>query len=103
MAATDLPAQLEYQSRIEEFHGRLREFYYTYLFAKRPFAAADYSKAPHFSPSVSAGSVDVLSLAALALLASLASLLAWLSMLRAQRPREHRVHPVSETLRASSV
>jgi ABC-2 type transport system permease protein len=80
MAATDLPAQLEYQSRIEGFHDGLREFYYAYLFEKRPFAAADYSKAPRFSPSVPAGTVDILSLTALALLALLASVLAWFAV-----------------------
>jgi ABC-2 type transport system permease protein len=90
MAATDLPAQLEYQSRIEGFHDRLREFYYAYLFGKRPFIAADYSKAPLFSPRVPAGTVDVLSLTTLALLASLASVLAWCSVRRAHRPREHQ-------------
>jgi ABC-2 type transport system permease protein len=80
MAATDLPAQLEYQSRIEGFHDGLREFYYAYLFEKRPFAAADYSQAPRFSPSVPAGTVDILSLTALALLALLASVLAWFAV-----------------------
>ena len=46
LARTDLQAQLDYQRRIEDFHRRLREFYYSYLFYDRPFGAADFEAAP---------------------------------------------------------
>ena len=46
LAETDLRAQLTYQDRIHDFHRRLREFYYTYLFDDRPFGEADFAAAP---------------------------------------------------------
>ena len=46
IARTDLRAQLAYQDRIRAFHRRLREFYYGYLFYDRPFASADFARAP---------------------------------------------------------
>jgi ABC-2 type transport system permease protein len=48
MAATDLAAQLAYQDRIRDFHRRLREFYYGYLFTDRPFGKDDFTRAPRF-------------------------------------------------------
>lgn len=48
LAQTDLAAQLAYQDRVRDFHRRLRNFYYTYLFRDRPFARADFAKAPRF-------------------------------------------------------
>ncbi|WP_347303658.1 DUF3526 domain-containing protein [Croceibacterium sp. TMG7-5b_MA50] len=48
LAETDLAAQLAYQDRIRAFHGRLRRFYYDYLFSDRPFGEADYARAPRF-------------------------------------------------------
>lgn len=48
LAETDLSAQLAYQDRIRDFHRRLREFYYAYLFTDRPFAKADFASAPKF-------------------------------------------------------
>ncbi len=48
VAATDLQAQLAYQDRIRDFHRRLREFYYGYLFTDRPFGKADFARAPVF-------------------------------------------------------
>ncbi len=48
LAQTDLAAQLAYQDRIRDFHRRLREFYYGYMFYDRPFAKADFAKAPEF-------------------------------------------------------
>ncbi|MHA6723184.1 DUF3526 domain-containing protein [Sphingomonas sp. RS2018] len=50
LADTDLHAQLAYRDRIRAFHRSLRQFYYGYLFADRPFAAADFAKAPRFAP-----------------------------------------------------
>lgn len=95
MTATDLPAQLEYQSRIQAFHDQLRAFYYPYLFGKRPVVEADYRKAPRFAPQAAAGTIDVLSLAALVLFAGLASALALLSMRRAHgmQPRRRGAEP----------
>jgi len=48
LAQTDLAAQLAYQDRIRAFHRRLRTFYYGYLFRDRPFAKADFARAPRF-------------------------------------------------------
>ncbi|MEJ8631470.1 DUF3526 domain-containing protein [Sphingomonas sp. I4] len=48
LADTDLAAQLAYQDRIRAFHHRLRDFYYAYIFRDRPFARADFAKAPRF-------------------------------------------------------
>ncbi|SEJ43209.1 ABC-2 type transport system permease protein [Sphingomonas sp. OV641] len=48
LADTDLTAQLAYQDRIRNFHRRLREFYYGYLFTDRPFGKEDFDRAPVF-------------------------------------------------------
>ncbi|MFD1033101.1 ABC transporter permease [Sphingomonas hankookensis] len=48
LAHTDLAAQLAYQDRIRDFHRRLRQFYYGYLFRDRPFAKADFARSPTF-------------------------------------------------------
>ncbi|MFC3581875.1 DUF3526 domain-containing protein [Sphingomonas hylomeconis] len=48
LAGSDLAAQLAYQDRIRAFHARLRAFYYGYLFRDRPFAKADFDRAPRF-------------------------------------------------------
>lgn len=48
LARTDLQAQLAYQDDIRAYHERLRAFYYSYLFHDRPFAAADFGRAPTF-------------------------------------------------------
>ncbi|MDZ3832809.1 MAG: DUF3526 domain-containing protein [Sphingopyxis sp.] len=48
MADTDLAAQLAYQDRVRAYHRTLREFYYGYLFRDRPFAKADFARAPRF-------------------------------------------------------
>ena len=49
LADTDLTAQLAYQDRIRDFHRRLREFYYGYLFTDRPFGKEDFGRAPVFT------------------------------------------------------
>lgn len=51
LARTDLAAQLTYQDRIRDFHRRLREFYYDYIFRDRPFGREDFMKAPTFAAS----------------------------------------------------
>jgi len=48
LADTDLPAQLAYQHRIEDFHGDIRTFYYPYVFNERPFGATDFAKRPMY-------------------------------------------------------
>ncbi len=48
LADTDLAAQLAYQDRIRDFHRRLRQFYYNYLFHDLPFTKADFSRSPTF-------------------------------------------------------
>jgi ABC-2 type transport system permease protein len=45
-ARTDLRAQLAYQDRVQDFHRRLREFYYGYMFYDGPFGDADFAAAP---------------------------------------------------------
>jgi ABC-2 type transport system permease protein len=48
LADTDLRAQLAYQDRVRRYHGKLRAFYYAYLFHDRPFDKADFARAPRF-------------------------------------------------------
>ncbi|MCC2980941.1 DUF3526 domain-containing protein [Sphingomonas sp. IC4-52] len=48
LAKTDLTAQIAYQDRIRDFHRRLREFYYTFLFNDYPFGKEDFARAPVF-------------------------------------------------------
>jgi ABC-2 type transport system permease protein len=48
LAHTDLAAQLAYQDRIRDFHHRLRDFYYGYMFRDRPFGKEDFPRAPVF-------------------------------------------------------
>lgn len=48
MARTDLTAQLAYRDQIRDYHRRLREFYYGYMFRDRPFGKADFDHAPRF-------------------------------------------------------
>ena len=54
LAHTDLAAQLAYQDRIRTFHRRLRHFYYDYMFRDRPFAKADFARAPTFGDATGA-------------------------------------------------
>lgn len=49
-AATDLPAQLDFQDRTAAFHAQVRRFYYPYLFNERPFGTADFAQQPVFTP-----------------------------------------------------
>jgi ABC-2 type transport system permease protein len=48
MARTDLAAQLAYRDHIRDYHRRLREFYYGYIFRDRPFGKDDFDHAPRF-------------------------------------------------------
>ena len=55
LADTDRVAQLSYQHAIAEFHGRLRRFFYPYLFEDRPFTRSDFDRLPRFSPRAGTG------------------------------------------------
>jgi len=48
LARTDLTAQLAYQDRVRDYHRRLRNFYYSYLFRDRPFGKADFARVPRY-------------------------------------------------------
>ncbi|TIX51672.1 DUF3526 domain-containing protein [Alteraurantiacibacter aquimixticola] len=48
-AETDLRAQLTYQDRIRDYHGRLREFYYPFIFNEQEFSRQDFARAPLWS------------------------------------------------------
>ena len=74
-AATDLPAQLKQQDAVQEFHTRLRTFYYPYLFADKPFGVGDLAAMPRFNaPQIVARNTDgpLLALVAIGVLALLA-------------------------------
>jgi ABC-2 type transport system permease protein len=75
LAQTDLEAQLAYQDAIANFHGRLRAFYYPYLFDELKFGEADFAAQPRFEPAPQASAVPAAPLAGLALMA-LAALVA---------------------------
>lgn len=85
MAGTDLPAQLAYQDRIADFHRRIREFYYPYLFRDRPFGSADYARRPVFDGAATRPDYPAAGIAALSALALLV-LLAGLRTLGRLRP-----------------
>ena len=69
LAHTDLEAQLAYQDAIADYHGRLRAFYYRYLFDDVPFAAPDFAAQPRFEPAPKALAIPAAPLAGLALVA----------------------------------
>ena len=46
LAQTDLKAGLAYQDRVRAYHGKLRRFYYPYIFNESPFREGDFEKAP---------------------------------------------------------
>jgi ABC-2 type transport system permease protein len=71
LADTDLQAQLAYRDRIAAFHGRLRQYFYPFLFMERRFGAQEYASLPAFLPRQPSGSMQWDLLAAL-LLATLA-------------------------------
>jgi ABC-2 type transport system permease protein len=75
LAHTDLEAQLAYQDAIADFHGRLRAFYYPYLFNELSFGEADFAAQPRFEPAPQASAMPAAPLAGLALMA-LAALVA---------------------------
>ena len=53
LAATDLPAYLDFLNSAENYHQQLKEFYYPFLFKNQPFTHQDYSRVPghYFSGS----------------------------------------------------
>lgn len=78
VAGTDLPAQLAYQDGIADFHRRIREFYYSYMFKDRAFGVGDYAKRPQFAPQMADRVAPPWSIAALCLLG-------WLVLLRGMK------------------
>jgi ABC-2 type transport system permease protein len=71
-ANTDLQAQLAYQDRIADFHARLRNFYYPYLFKEQRFDGRDFAAQPQFSaptPSTPAPVAELLGLVLMAVIA----------------------------------
>ncbi|WP_232495450.1 DUF3526 domain-containing protein [Novosphingobium kaempferiae] len=52
MARTDLVAQIAYRDRVRDYHRRLRQFYYGYIFRDRPFGKADFNRAPRFDAAI---------------------------------------------------
>lgn len=48
IARTDLPAQLEYQDQVMDFHRQIREYYYPYLFNDLAFGTAEFKTRPVF-------------------------------------------------------
>jgi ABC-2 type transport system permease protein len=59
IAATDITAQLDYQSRIVAFHDALRHFYYPYLFDERRFGSKDFDQMPKFAEKTGRWESDV--------------------------------------------
>ncbi|ONF97412.1 ABC transporter permease [Sphingomonas jeddahensis] len=72
LADTDRVAQLSYQDAVAAFHGRLRHFFYPYMFEDRPFTRDDFELLPRFSARAQTGSWPVVPMVALILIASLA-------------------------------
>jgi ABC-2 type transport system permease protein len=50
LADTDVAASLQFEARIRDFHARLREFWYPWLFDERPFAREALRGLPAFEP-----------------------------------------------------
>lgn len=75
LSATDLPAQLDYQGAISNFHREIREFYYPYLFTDKPFSATDFDKRPVFREEKAKVELSVMTILPTTLIAWLALLL----------------------------
>lgn len=80
MAQTDLRGQLDYQRRIEAFHGRLRAFYYPYIFEDRRFGPKEFASMPAYESGLEPAAVPAGLVSALALLAAFAFALGWRTM-----------------------
>ncbi|WP_257458959.1 ABC transporter permease [Archangium lipolyticum] len=72
-ADSDLWAHLAYQRSIEQFHTRLRDFYYPYMFHERPFQMADFEQMPRYQPRPSSASLPMSPMVGLLVLAALVS------------------------------
>ena len=57
--------QFAYQDSIAAFHRELRQFFYPYLFADRPFTRADFDWMPAYVPRAPSGSIPIAPLLAL--------------------------------------
>lgn len=74
-AATDLPALLEQQDAVTDFHTQLRSFFYPHLFADKPFDTGALGLLPRFAavpPTTQGWGPSLAALAVLAVLALLA-------------------------------
>lgn len=65
IADTDQFGQFAYQDSIAAFHRELRQFFYPYLFADRPFTRADFDWMPAYVPRAPSGSIPIAPLLAL--------------------------------------
>lgn len=68
LADTDLQAQLAYRDSIGEFHTRLRQYYYPFVFFERPFGAQEFAETPQYVPRKPNGALLVELLATLAVM-----------------------------------
>lgn len=82
LANTDLQAQLDYQGRIERFHGELRRYYYPFVFNERPFGPAEFARLPRFDAAPATGELKHDLLASGSLLALVVLAFAALSLRR---------------------
>jgi ABC-2 type transport system permease protein len=48
LANTDMAAQSAFEDRVRAYHGRLRTYYYPFLFTNKPFTPADFDGVPEF-------------------------------------------------------
>lgn len=82
LANTDLQGQLNYQGRIERFHGELRRYYYPFVFHERSFGPAEFARLPRFEAAPAAGELRQELLASGGLLALMVLAFAVLSLRR---------------------
>lgn len=68
IAGTDLLAQLAYQDAVTVFHGRLRAYYYPYLFEDKAFGPDDFAGLPRFEAAAPSADLPVVPLLVLMLM-----------------------------------
>ncbi len=57
-AGTDVVRALEYEQQVRDYHARIREFYYPYLFRDKPYDPAVVAQVPEFDVTDTGGKVD---------------------------------------------
>lgn len=77
IADTDLQAHLAWQDSVTAFHGRLKAFYYPYLFEERPFDRPDFAALPVYEARSASGAVSRLAMIALLALATAGAIAGW--------------------------